>query len=53
MALNQVVELLEKTKVLCKDKATEIKFHRTYIPKNPELPLEEGNVRPLGVPSPE
>jgi hypothetical protein len=52
MSLGQVVKILEEVKELCNSKATEIKFHRTYIPKNPDLPLGEGNARPLGVPSP-
>lgn len=53
MSLNQSLRILEATGVLCRTKADNISFHRTYIPKNAEKELCAGNARPLGVPSPE
>jgi len=44
-SLGRVVKIMSKVQQLCDDRATEIKFHRTYIPKG------DGRVRPLGVPS--
>lgn len=53
MSLNQSLRILSATGELCRTKADNISFHRTYIPKNAEKELGPGNARPLGVPSPE
>lgn len=53
MSLPEVITILDKVKVLCASKSTEIKFKRVYIPKNEDLPMEGKNVRPLGVPAKE
>lgn len=53
MSLGEALSILERTKELCHNQATEIKFHRTYIPKKESEELGPENARPLGVPSPE
>jgi len=52
MTLSESIKIVEGTLSLCKSRATNIKFHRTYIPKKASEPLSEENARPLGVPSP-